>query len=400
MRRIAVVAFALLTLLRPSQVAAQDTVPPKAAAPPKMPDPFLPRPQDISLEPASSGFGFYAENDVFGFETDQNYTGGFAFSLGGRWVSESGLTGPLSLFDLLSDPVVHMRRAHRNREVSLHTLTILGSAFTPRRADLGISTPIVDDRPYASLFGFQLRRVSVRRKDDPLKLSRRAVWSELTIAALGWNLAKALQTDLHRSLRRRSGKSTPVDPQGWGNQISNGGEPTLLYTVGIEQLLAGPSPVDPGLHGQATWNAQASAGYYTNVAMGVAGRIGRIRTNFWEFNSNPLNSIQQRIEASDDRHPWEAYAFAGARGRLVGYNALLQGQFRESVHTFSGSQVNHALLEGEAGLAGAWTILGGTFTGRVMAAGRTPEFNGPRQRSHAWGAIHLSFAPRLASRSQ
>ena len=400
MNRIVVVAFALLTAFEAAPVAAQDSVPPKVTPAPKKQDPFVARLQDVALEPASTGFGFYVENDVLGFQTDQNYTGGFAFSLGGRWISESGLSGPLSLFDLLFEPVTHMRRAHQSREVSLHTLTIEGSAFTPRREDLGISTPIVDDRPYASLFGFQVRRVSVRRKADPLKLSRRAVSSELTIAALGWDLAKALQTDLHRTLRRRSGKSTPVDPQGWSNQISNGGEPTLLYTVGEEQLLYGRSPVDPGVQGQATWSAQASAGYYTNIAAGVSGRFGRIRTNFWEFNTNPLNSIQQRIEASDDRHPWELYGFAGGRGRLVGYNALLQGQFRESVHTFSPSQVNHALLEGEFGVAGAGTMLGGTFTGRIMAAGRTPEFNGPRQRSHAWGAIHLAYAPRLSSRSQ
>jgi hypothetical protein len=383
MRRVAFSGLALLVFVGVSPLAAQDSTRHR-------PDPFL-RATTAFVEPASTGFGVYAENDVLGFSTDQNYTGGFAFSLGGRWVAESGITGPLSLLDRVS----RMSRVHQAREVTLHTLTILGSAYTPRRADLAITTPILEDRPYASLFGFQTRRVSVIRKDDDLKRAKRAYTTELTIAALGWNLAKALQTDLHRSSRRRSGKSTPVDPLGWHNQISNGGEPTLLYSVGMEQLLAGVSPIKPGRFGQATWNARGSVGYYNNVAAGVAGRWGRISTNFWEFNSNPLSSVQQRSNATDDRRPWELFGFGAVRGKLVAYNVLMQGQFRESVHTFSWDQVNHALLEGEAGVVGATTLLGGTMSLRLMAAGHTPEFNGPRSRTHAWGAAHLSYAQRL-----
>ncbi len=356
------------------------------------PDPFGSQPR---LEPAATGVALYIENDLFGFGTDQNYTGGFAVSLGGRWVFESGLAGPLSLFDAIS----RIRKAHEAREVHVHSFAIVGSAFTPLRERLSDVTPVFDDRPYASIFGVLTRRVSVRRKDDRMQREDRAVSSELSIAGLGLNVAKALQTDLHRMNRRRSGKTTPVDPLGWHNQISNGGEPTLLYKVGLEQLIAGEAPKG-GFQGQLTWLNQASIGYYTNVATGLAGRLGWMKSNFWEFSTNPLNSLQQKsVRDSADAKPYEAYGFFGLRGRGVVYNALLQGQFRESIHTFDAGSINRGIAEGETGLAftAAPGWLGGAVTLTWIALStRTPEFKGPSARAHVWGAVHLMYSPRAS----
>jgi hypothetical protein len=357
---------------------------------PKNPDPFG-KANGAAQEPASTGVTFYYENDMLGFGTDQNYTGGFALSAGGRWIPELGLTGLLTRFNQLSQ----WRRLYAGSEVSLHSAAIIGSAFTPTREQIGLSEPVRDDRPYASVFGVQTRRVNVGlTRDKSLTKREWALSSELTVGALGLNIAKAVQTDLHRMLRRRSGEATPVDPAGWHNQISNGGEPTLLYRVAAEHILAGAPVIQPGWQKQATWHVQGSAGYYTNAAVGVSGRWGRLASDYWQFNSNPLSSVQQRMDVPGT--PWELYLFGGARGRAVAYNALLQGQFRESVHTIDASDVRRLVGEAEFGVSGARRLLGGqTRLTWIVVSTRSPEFSGPLARAHVWGALHLSYAQNL-----
>lgn len=347
-----------------------------------------------SREPVSTGIGIYFEDDVIFYTTDQNYTGGFGLSLGGSWVEQSGLTGLLKRLNQFSQ----VRRLYAKSQISRNTVVIVGSAFTPERSHLSDVAPVLDDRPYASLVGLQTRRVNTGlRWDNSPEKRDYAITSELTIAALGWNLAKALQTGLHRANRWSTGKSTPVDPLGWHNQISNGGEPTLLYRVGLERILAGPAVIEePGVIGQLTGRADAMVGYYDNAAFGLSGRWGRLSTDYWEFTSNPTSSQNQKSRAKTA--DWELYTFFGARGRGVVYNALLQGQFRESVHTFSGRDLERLIGEAEAGLSTTIPIFGGNLGFTWIAfAGRTPEFKGPKKRSHTWGAFRLDFSPRLGS---
>jgi hypothetical protein len=277
---------------------------------------------------------------------------------------------------------------------------VVGTAFTPQVLDE--ARPIRDDRPYASVVGVTVRRLAVDARYDAGERGVSVLSTDLTVGALGLDLAKAVQTDLHRELRRRSGRRTPSDPLGWGNQVSDGGEPTLLYRVMYERFLAGDAPSPSAVkHAQLTWNAQGNLGYYTNVAAGLSGRAGRFLANFWDFNSNPLTGVQQRASAAGGRRPWEAYAFAGVRGRAVAYNALLQGQFRESAHAFSASQIRRAVGEGEAGAATSLPVFGGSLgVNWTVVAGRTPEFRGPKSRAHAWGAVHVSYASRLPGQTR
>lgn len=369
----------------------------QVATPPTRPDPFA-TPAGGSLEPAATSLTFYVENDVLlgSRSTDRNYTGGFAFASGGRWVRESGLTGALRRVDQL----VRADRVHRRGVVHRHAFTILGSAFTPQV--LNEARPIRDDRPYASLFGVQVRRLSVDSAYERGEPRVSALSTDLTVAALGLNVAKSVQTNLHRTLRRNSGKETPYDPLGWHNQISNGGELTALYHVAYERFLAGDAPIAGRVkRSQLSWNAQGTVGYYDNVAAGVTGRVGHFLTDFWEFSSNPLNAVQQRGRPSDDSRPWEAYAFLALRGRAVAYNALLQGQFRRSAHTFDAGEIDRLLGEGEVGAAVALPIFGGSVgINWTAVAGRTAEFSGPKARAHAWGAVHLSYSARLPGQTR
>src|SRR5262249_34865250 len=83
---------------------------------------------------------------------------------------------------------------------------------------------------------------------------------------------------------------------------------------------------------------------------------------------------------------WELFVFTGARPRLNLYNALLQGQFRDSVHTVG---IERATLEWDLGVAAFIPALH-TQVSWNMLTGRTPEFKGS-QRAHTWGSIVLTI---------
>jgi hypothetical protein len=88
---------------------------------------------------------------------------------------------------------------------------------------------------------------------------------------------------------------------------------------------------------------------------------------------------------------WEFFMFAGVRPRLNVYNALLQGQFRDSVHTVG---IKHATLEWDLGAAAFIPPLRTQVSWNVLA-GRTSEFKGGTPRTHTWGSIVVMYAPRM-----
>jgi Uncharacterized protein conserved in bacteria (DUF2219) len=254
---------------------------------------------------------------------------------------------------------------------------------------LNTAEPVLDDRPYASLLGVSVRRLSVN--DETFD----EAWSsELVVAMLGLHQARNVQTWLHRQLRARSGEETPFDPLGWHNQISDGGEPTALYRVGYERRLLGdPSGPDNRKHFQLTGGFMGSAGYYTNVNAIANTRVGWFTSDFWEFTPGAMNVATQNLGTGRRRitPEWELFLFAGARPRLNIYNALLQGQFRESVHTVG---IKREQLEWDLGVAAFIPVLRLQLTWNLLA-GRTPEFTGGRPRTHTWGSVVATYARRV-----
>jgi hypothetical protein len=86
---------------------------------------------------------------------------------------------------------------------------------------------------------------------------------------------------------------------------------------------------------------------------------------------------------------WEFFVFAGARPRLNIYNALLQGQFRDSVHTVD---IRREQFEWDLGVSAS--ILRLRLTWNVLA-GRTPEFTGGQSRTHTWGSLVATYTKRV-----
>ena len=324
---------------------------------------------------------FYLENDLFvrgAVDEDRNYTGGFGFQFNGSFIHAHHLDAPLRGVDRLTRADKLYREWLFPRRY--YSLLVFGTAFTPD--DLRARRPIIGDRPYASLVGVSVRRLTV--KSDSLD----EAWSsELVVAALGTPVARNVQTTIHRRLRARSGLPTPYDPQGWHTQISDGGEPTALYRVGYERLLLGAKATDDGRkHFQLSSGLAASAGYYTNMNALTNARLGWFTSNFWSFTPSAMSVGQQVAGGEEKRSSWELFLFGSARPKLNFYNALLQGQFRDSAYTVG---IKHATLEWDLGVAAYVPCLHTQVSWNALA-GRTPEFKGST-RSHSWGSIVFTY---------
>jgi hypothetical protein len=354
---------------------------PAAAQQPQPPAPARPAPAALRPPEFDDGtltsFAFFAENDVLyqlGRNDDRNYTGGFGFQFSGSFIRKWHMDAPLRLVDRAT----RMSRAHDASPMRFYTFLFFGTGFTP---DM-LNTPavVIDDRPYGSIVGFSLRRLTV---DD--ETFDRAWSSELAVGMLGLDTAKDLQTWFHRRLRRKSGKDTPYDPLGWHHQISNGGEATGLYRVSYEQRIAGsPSGRDIRKHWQVVGGAQASAGYYTNAGLLTSARLGTFTSEFWEFTPGAMNVATQNLGVGNHRtSKSEIFLFAGLRPRVIAYNALLQGQFKHSDYTVTPKRLQ---AEWDLGVAAFIAPIRLQVVWNAYA-GRSPEFVGALQRTHTWGSL-------------
>lgn len=338
-----------------------------------------PPPKPASSESLISAATIILENDVLaqlGHNQDRNYTGGLVFSASGRFIPALHLDAPLRLLDKLSG----VGKRHKDATQLLHTLTFAGTGFTPDR--LNTADIVLGDRPYGSIVALAVSKTSVE------KALRRSAWtSQFAVGMLGLDIAGNVQTDIHQALRRRSGKETPYDPLGWHNQISDGGEPTAMYRVGYQRLLAGDeSGKDIRKHFQLTGGAEGSVGYYTNAAVGATGRLGWFNSDFWEFVSNTTGFVAQKAD-NEGTPPIDAFLFGAIRPKLVLYNALLEGQFKNSAYTVYPERV---LAEWDFGAAITVKPLHLHFMWNAYA-GRTAEFVTDAPRTHTWGSYTLSF---------
>jgi hypothetical protein len=368
-------------------------------------------PQPLVREGPFTAFSLYTDQDTFKIpSSDQDYTMGLQFTFAGAWVKKSGVDAPLRLLDwLFLVNKVHAGRVDAG--IQSHSFAFGDSAFTPLKgphgAILAETAPRYDDRPYANLLFASVRRQTFR--------FHTAITSELTVGVLGLKVGEAVQTWIHAH------KNPPdVRPGGWRHQISDGRELTLRYRAAVQQVLfrgfvGGPvssanASIDDkrdtetrALAGMAAdrvrWidsvaDVEGNLGYYTNVGGGLKIRLGRIMSSpFGERLAINTTKGVQRLGRGGER-PWELYAWGGVGGTLWVYNALFQGQFRDSDVTigFSPRPPGQSTLERtttdwQVGLTASFK----KFSGSYVYSGHGALFEGPNARSHSWGGIFLTF---------
>lgn len=336
---------------------------------------------------SDSSWSFNVENDGFWLKNrneDRNYTMGVTWQVFGDDIASWALARPRAWLDdlLLPDRI----RMPDSPDVQ-HRIAIGVSAFTPD--DLSLRAPDPTDRPYASMLYMDSQRRALRPNGDL------AVSTELSIGIYGLSIAKGFQRWVHR--QRQDSRGIPVIPEGWDNQVSDGGEPTLRYTLRAQRKLLCRRNFD------SQFTTEGSVGYYTNLGAGATARLGKLSSEWWKFDAKKVN--QQEIPdldaSSGPSSPnctggpsgrWEAYLWASANAHLWAYNGMMQGQFRDSAVRVSASDMERLVYSYSGGATFGFRGDSRWYTFGMAVMFRSPEADLPQRRSHTWGGVYFAIS--------
>lgn len=319
-----------------------------------------------------AGYAIYLDQDFFipAKNEDRDYTMG----LGIEWFWDADPQAVGFLDRALE--AIDKRIGPKGTSHSFQKSLMFGSlTFTPE--DLANSSPIFDDRPYASLLYLSGKRIAIRQGDPSHRDS--ILGTELLVGLLGSGFSEFFQTKFHQAYRSVSNTDEPVDPLGWSNQISEGGEPTLRYRVTFAQEWLDEEWFD------LSYGSDLNLGFQTNASLGAQFRIGKRQSGFWTLPYDPIN----RGSFIPDSRQSEFYVWGAYRARFVGYDALIQGQFRNSEVTANSSGIERLVHESGIGA----TYGQSAFQLSISASYKSPELKNAIERSHFWGTI--AFVWRL-----
>jgi hypothetical protein len=311
------------------------------------------------------GIGVYVDQDLFIPFTneDRDYTMGLAFEF--FWAKEKGIY-PLDNLVRKAGKWLDIDESDKNIVYSFMLGTM---AFTPD--DLADPDPIYDDRPYSSLLYLSNKRM---RADDEDALA-----AEVAIGILGTNIARDVQSQVHEWWRDLDNSDVPVEPMGWDHQISDGGELTLRVRVSHSRLY--PEFSIPGRFDVSS-TVGLSLGFQTNISLSGAIRFGSLKSPFWSLPYDPVN--RGNFLPAKPRDQW--YIWAALRAHLVLYDALLQGQFRDSDVTYSFDELEHVVYDGAFG----FTMGLGDSQFTFSANTKTSDLK-HTDRTQTWGSVNYIY---------
>lgn len=309
------------------------------------------------------GIGMYVDQDLFVPFTneDRDYTMGVAFEF--FWGKDKGLYP----FDNLVRQAAELLGIKDSDKNVIYSFMLGTLAYTPD--DLSDTQPIYNDRPYSSLIYLSNKRVRASDKD--------ALAAEILFGVIGTNFSRDAQSKFHSIYRDIAGTVDPVEPRGWGHQISNGGELTARLRLSNSRLQL----VSPGIWDMAT-TLGLSLGFQTNMSASVALRLGDIKSHFWSIPFDPVS----RGNFLPDTPKKEWYFWTALRSHLIGYDALLQGQFKHSDVKYTGDEIERWVHDGAIGL----TFGLGESQLTLSANLKTPDLK-ISTRNQVWGSINFLY---------
>lgn len=221
-----------------------------------------------------------------------------------------------------------------------------------------------EDRPYANLlFVAHSREQASERSITRVTLS-------------GGIIGSRLGSSTFRTIHDVTGSE---QPNAYTKQISDGGEPTIRvgwtrYTRLTDRLTQ---------FGKVALIAEtaASVGYATDASIGIAFRVSK-KPQWWGAGRDEFLTHLDEPQRHD-----HSGIFGGFRLRAVGYNALLQGQFRPSAHTINTGRLKRLVGELWLGVATQYKGLDIRYAIRTQSA----EFSGGRNQ--IWGSLTIGFSP-------
>lgn len=307
-----------------------------------------------------SGIGIYIDQDLLVPFTneDRDYTMGIAIEF--FWAKEEGLY-PL---DGMVKKVGEWLGIKESGNDIVYSFMLGTLAYTPD--DLSDPQPIYDDRPYSSLIYLSNKRVRADEKN--------ALAAEVLVGLLGTNISRDAQSAFHKFYREVAGTKEPVEPRGWSHQISDGTEITMRLRLTNSRLLySSPGSFD------ISSTAGLSLGFQTNANFGLAFRLGNIQSRFWSLPFDPVT--RGNFLPSAPNKEW--YFWTAARAHLVGYDALLQGQFKPSEVKYSADEIERLVYDGAIGLT--FGFEGSQLT--ISANAKTSDLKNT-SRKQVWGSIN------------
>jgi len=289
----------------------------------------------VHAEQAARQWSIALDNDLYAAGSDRDYTAGIRVT---TWQNE-----------------------HQSTQFGL-------LLYTP--ADISNTNAQTDDRPYANL----LYIGQSRWRTDAQSLQRYTV----TLGVLGSPVAEALQRAVHSV-------SGSDQPRGFGQQISDGGELTARFGYSrYTPLLQSQRLGRQGSHYLSITGEQAlSVGYLTEASIGINLRLAK-RSHWWAAGVDDfVTQLDEPVRQSHNNTYW----FAGARIKTRAYNALLQGQFRNSPVTFSASELRPVIAQAWVGYATRWRTWAVQYALRYQSAEIKSAHGG---REQIYGAITFS----------
>ena len=307
------------------------------------------------------GLGVYMDQDLFVPITDEDrdYTMGMAVEF--FWSKEMGL--PLDDF---VESVASWVGIDENEKNIVYSFTLGSIAFTPD--DLSNSKPIFNDRPYSSLVYLTNKRVHADGKT--------ALAAEVMVGVIGTSFAKNVQTQLHEWYRSLNNSDQPVEPMGWDNQISDGGE--LTMRVRLTNAILHSKLSKTGIYDVSS-SYGLSLGFQTNARASVTARVGDIHSAFWTTPFDPVK--RGSFIPTRAKKGW--YFWSAFRIHAVLYDALLQGQFRDSNVEYAANQIEPLVYDAGAGFT--WTFEKSQLT--IATNSKSPDLKFVT-RHQVWGSVH------------
>lgn len=295
------------------------------------------------------------DNDLFAPKNrDQDYTYGINFA----YASDSLKGTPFTRLLADIDKKVGLKE---DREAKTLEFGLYG--FTP--ANVESDQANYNDRPYASL-------VYASTTSESMDWDKQVVLrSQLTVGVLGLSLVGDIQNMTHRL-------TNGTEAEGWGHQISNGGEPTFRYSLARQQR------IQTGLaHTEFKHTLAASIGYLTEVSWSLGVRTGSISTTWHSFKPEVKNYAESL--SSQRSKSAENYFWAGLSVKARAYNAFLQGQFRNSEVTYDIGELRPLMVEAWAGYTHEFV---NGYHINYGLRGHTSEISeGDGDRNVIWGGI-------------
>ncbi|MEL6653455.1 MAG: lipid A-modifier LpxR family protein [Bacteroidota bacterium] len=265
--------------------------------------------------------------------------------------------------------LINWQRKRQGNIQRFATLKTAVKLYTPD--NLKATKPSRRDRPYASLLNFQAHSWRLNQRKARLWENR------AELGFMGLQFPTQFQVKAHAMTRNLRESNFPAHPEGWHTQISEGGEPTFSLATNLRQGI-GIKLLPRFL--QFSSQSEVQLGSQSQLFQGLGLRIGKIRSTQWVPASRPDVSLPIKGESE-----WFFYTQGGLRYQL--YNALLQGQFRDSYYVIPAHRLKRKVWEAELGAV----YRGSHFhTGYGLHLGST-EFERSRHSMHYWGVIFVGW---------